>query len=65
MLKIVLAMLVLGIALYNKLQITPRLTAEDAKRRSALNHTIGIELGVFAAVFLATAWLTTLNSPHA
>lgn len=65
MLKIVLAVLVLGIALYNKLQITPRLTAEDATGARALNHTIGIELGVFAAVFLATAWLTTFNSPHA
>jgi len=64
-LKIVLAVLLLGIAAYNRLRITPQLAASDGHGVRALGQTIGIELGVFAGVFLATAWLTTFNSPHA
>lgn len=64
-LKIILAVALLGIAAYNKLLITPRLDVSDGEGVRALNQTIGVELGLFASVFLATAWLTTFNSPHA
>ncbi len=62
--KILLVTFVLGIAVYNKLLITPRLAKADGAGARALNNTIGIELGLFGAVLLATAWLTTFNSPH-
>lgn len=63
--KIVLAVAVLGIAVWNKFLITPRIAAADGKGAQQLSQSIGIELGLFASVFVATAWLTTFNSPHA
>ena len=59
--KIVLAASVLGIAAWNKL----RITAADGVGARQLSQNIGVELGLFAGVFVATAWLTTFNSPHA
>jgi len=64
-LKVVLASAILGLAAWNKLVISPRLSAADGSGIRKLNHTIGIEIGLFAAVLLATAWLTTFTSPHA
>lgn len=64
-LKVVLASAILGLAAWNKLVVSPRLSAADGSGIRKLNHTIGIELGLFAAVLLATAWLTTFTSPHA
>ena len=63
--KIVLAASVLGIAAWNKLRITPRIAAADGVGARQLSQNIGVELGLFAGVFVATAWLTTFNSPHA
>lgn len=63
--KVVLAGAVLGLAAWNKLMVSPRLLAADGSGVRKLTHTIGIELGLFAAVLLATAWLTTFTSPHA
>jgi putative copper export protein len=63
--KIVLAVAVLGIAVWNKFLITPRIAAADGKGAQQLSQSIGIELGLFASDFVATAWLTTFNSPHA
>lgn len=60
-LKIVLALLLIGVAVRNKLQITPRLVNDDGSR--ILHNAIGLELGVIAGVMMATAWLTTFNSP--
>jgi len=62
--KIVLAASVLGLAAWNKLRITPRIAAADGTGAQQLGQSIGIELGLFAGVFVATAWLTTFNSPH-
>jgi copper transport protein len=63
--KIVLAASVLSIAAWNKLRITPRIAAGDGTGVRQLSQSIGIELGLFAGVFVATAWLTTFSSPHA
>jgi putative copper export protein len=62
--KILLAVSLLGIAVWNKFLITPRITAADGKGAQQLRQSIGIEIGLFASVFVATAWLTTFNSPH-
>jgi copper transport protein len=62
--KFVLAVSVLGIAAWNKFLITPRIAAGDGKGAQQLSQSIGIEIGLFASVFVATAWLTTFNSPH-
>jgi putative copper export protein len=64
LLKIVLAISVIGLAVWNKLRVTPRLANADASGVRDLQHTIGIEIGLFTAVLVATAWLTTFNSPH-
>jgi putative copper export protein len=62
--KIVLAASVLGVAAWNKLRITPRIAAADGVGVRQLSQSIGVELGLFAGVFVATAWLTTFSSPH-
>jgi len=56
---------VLSIAAWNKLRITPRIAAGDGTGVRQLSQSIGVELGLFAGVFVATAWLTTFSSPHA
>jgi putative copper export protein len=64
LLKVVLALSVIALAAWNKLRITPRLANADSSGVRDLQHTIGIEIGLFTAVLFATAWLTTFNSPH-
>jgi putative copper resistance protein D len=59
-LKLALVAFVLGLAAYNKFQLTPRLPqATELLRRS-----ITIELGVIACVLTTTAVLTTYFSPE-
>ncbi len=63
-LKILLALLLVAMAIWNKLRITPQLKQDNARGVRALHHSIGIELGLVAGVLAATAWLTTFTSPH-
>jgi putative copper export protein len=51
---------VLGLAIYNKLQLTPRLPREAA----ALRRSITNEFAAIACVLLVTAVLTTYFAPE-
>lgn len=62
--KVGLAGLVLGLALYNKAQLTPRLADGDGSAALALRRSIAVEIGLLAAVISATSFLTTYTSPH-
>ncbi|HET9448811.1 MAG TPA: CopD family protein [Steroidobacteraceae bacterium] len=59
-LKLVFVALVLGFAIHNKLQLTPRLPREAA----ALRRSIDFELAAIASVLLITAVLTTYFAPE-
>lgn len=61
--KIVIATVVVGVAAYNKFQLTPRLAAGDSTAVSILRVSINMELSLIAAVLMATAILTTYTSP--
>jgi len=63
-LKILLAVVLVGLAAWNKFRITPQLKQDDGAGVRALHHSIGIEIGLVVGVLAATAWLTTFNSPH-
>jgi putative copper export protein len=60
--KLVLVALVLGLAIYNRVQLTRRLRAEGGAA-FALSRTITAELLVIGVVLLVTAVLTTFFSP--
>ncbi len=64
-LKVALAGLVLALALYNKLWLTPRLSDEDGNAIRLLRRSVTAEMAVFVAVLSATAVLTIYTSPHA
>jgi putative copper export protein len=59
-LKLAFAALVLGLAIYNKLKLTPRLPREAA----ALRRSISAEFVAIACVLLVTAVLTTYFAPE-
>jgi putative copper export protein len=59
-LKLAFVALVLGLAIYNKLRLTPQLPREVA----ALRRSITIELAAIACVLLVTAVLTTYFAPE-
>jgi putative copper export protein len=61
--KIGIATVVLGIAAYNKLRLTPRLVDGDATAMFALRTSINVELALIAVVLAVTAILTTYTSP--
>jgi putative copper export protein len=63
-LKILLAVFLMSLAIWNKFRITPQLKLSGDDGVRALHHSIGIEIGIVASVLAATAWLTTFNSPH-
>jgi copper transport protein len=62
--KIGLAVLVLGVAGYNKFRLTPRLATGDVIAAAKLRRMIDVELVLIATVIAATAILTTYFSPH-
>jgi putative copper export protein len=63
--KVGLAGLVLGLALFNKLRLTPRLAHDDdGVAATTLRRSIAVELTLFLAVIAATSILTTYTSPH-
>jgi putative copper export protein len=59
-LKLAFAALVLGLAIYNKLKLTPRLPREAA----VLRRSITAEFAAIACVLLVTAVLTTYFAPE-
>jgi putative copper export protein len=61
--KVGIATVVLGVAAYNKLLLTPRLVAGDATALLALRTSINIELALIGIVIAVTAILTTYTSP--
>lgn len=63
-LKVAAAIGVLGIAIYNKLRLTPRIAAGDGGAALALRKSIRSEMVVIGALLLVTAILTTYTSPH-
>jgi len=62
--KVSLATLVLGLALYNKVRLTPRLADDGGAAAITLRRSITAEIGLIAAVVSATSFLTTYTSPH-
>jgi putative copper export protein len=62
--KVSLAALALGVAIHNKLRLTPPLLRYEPAAAGALRRTINAELAVIGAVAIATAILTTYASPH-
>jgi copper resistance protein D len=63
--KIVLVAVMLCLAAYNKLRLTPRLRVGDATAVRVLARTVWAELFFAALVLLTTAALTTLVGPPA
>ena len=61
--KVVLVAVTLGVALYNKYRLTPRLVRHDAAAALALRNMIRNEMILIAAVLTATAFLTTFSTP--
>ena len=62
--KIAAAALVLSLASYNKVRLTPRLAARNDATVTALRRSILGELALIGVVFIITAILTTYLSPH-
>ena len=60
--KLVLAVLLLGIAAVNKFLLTPKL-ASHPLARDWLRRAIGLELLLVAGILATTAYLTTYTSP--
>lgn len=63
--KIGLVALLLAVAAFNKLILTPRLSVDDPQAVSAFRRTLVIEMIAAAAILLGTATLTTLMEPPA
>lgn len=61
--KVVLVAVTLGVAIYNKYRLTPRLVRHDAAAASSLRNMIRNEMILIAAVLTATAFLTTYSTP--
>ncbi len=63
LLKLGTVTVLMGVAAYNKLRLTPRLRAGDTTARSSLQRTVQIELMLAATILMLTASLTTLVGP--
>lgn len=61
--KIGLVLVVLTLAGYNKLRLTPRLLVGDSTAAAALRRMIGAELALIGAILVVTVILTTYSSP--
>lgn len=58
-------LLLLGLAAFNRLRLTPALESGDASARIRLRRSIEMEAAAVAAILLTTSTLTTLSSPEA
>lgn len=63
-LKIAFVACLLGLAIYNKICLTPRLPDGSRHGVRALRVSITVELIVIRAVLATTAWLVTFYSPY-
>lgn len=63
--KLALFLLLLGLAAFNRLRLTPALESGDAGARIRLRRSIEVEAAAVAAILLTTSTLTTLSSPEA
>lgn len=61
--KLALFVLLLGLAAFNKLRLTPALLAGDAGAGSLLRRSIRLEFAAVSAILATTAILTTIASP--
>ena len=61
--KLAVFLLLLGLAAFNKLRLTPALLAGDAGAGARLRRSIGLELAAVLAILTTTAILTTIASP--
>ena len=61
--KLAVFVLLLGLAAFNKLRLTPALLAGDAGAGARLRQSICLELAAVTAAAAATALLTTIASP--
>ena len=64
-LKLSLFVLLLGLAAYNRIRLTPALLAGDSRAGARLQRSIGCEFAVVCVIALTTATLTTVSSPEA
>jgi putative copper export protein len=65
MLKVGLVAILLCLAAFNKLRLTPRLLAGDARAAGSLNISLRVELLLAVLILAATAALTTITGPPA
>jgi copper transport protein len=63
--KIILALVIIGIAAYNKINLTPRLIANDVAGVSKIKRTITLELMLYVIVLAAASALTVTTPPRA
>ena len=61
--KVAIFLLLLGLAGFNKLRLTPALLAGDAGVAVRLRRSIGLEFAAVLAILATTATLTTIASP--
>ena len=61
--KLAVFVLLLGLAAFNKLRLTPALLVGDAGAGVRLRRSIGLELAAVLAILATTAILTTVASP--
>jgi len=61
--KVVIFLLLLGLAGFNRFRLTPALLAGDAGAAVRLRQSIGLELAAVLAILATTATLTTIASP--
>jgi len=62
--KLGLFAVLVGLASYNRLRLTPRVRAGEPAARLALRRTVDAELALVGAILLTTAFLTTFLSPE-
>ncbi|NDF83062.1 MAG: hypothetical protein EB130_07885 [Actinobacteria bacterium] len=63
--KIILVLVIIGIAAYNKINLTPRLIANDVAGVSKIRRTITLELMLYVIVLAAASALTVTTPPRA
>lgn len=63
--KIILVFVIIGIAAYNKINLTPKLLANDVAGVSKIKRTITLELMLYAIVLSAASALTVTTPPRA
>jgi copper transport protein len=63
-LKLLVVVVLLGAATYNRVRLTPGVLAGESAAVRALRHMIRAEFGLIGAILAVTAVLTTYTSPH-